>query len=55
MVAIPEMKPSAIASGIVFDTHDLDNFPDSVSVNGFPVVRDHKVFTKITSISSLAL
>ena len=44
LIAIPEMAPSANASGLCFDVYDMDNFPDSVSVNGFPIMRDKKVF-----------
>jgi len=42
LVAIPEMTPSAVASGLFFDIYDMDSFPDSISVNGYPIARDNK-------------
>jgi len=42
LVAIPEMSPSQNATMLFFDTCELDNFPDSVVVNGFPAMSDKR-------------
>eukprot|EP00493_Phyllostaurus_siculus_P025444 UN25788 len=42
IIAIPEMIPSASASSHFFDTFKMTCFPESISVNGFPVVKKQK-------------
>lgn len=42
LIAIPEMAPSEKAIKFYFDSFDMNNYPDTICVNGFPMMRDKR-------------